>query len=86
MPVAASKNARTAARSGAAKAIWDSRNPSPLVCLPIPEFRFARGAEPTSCGTLRDQDDHDPFMAESFRLVAVSQYLPPCQTYVKRST
>ena len=33
--VAASKKARTAARSGAEKAMWASRNPSPVASGPI---------------------------------------------------
>ena len=46
MPIAAWKNARTAARPGAAEAIGDSRNPSPLVCAPIQDSGVPTAPDP----------------------------------------
>jgi hypothetical protein len=46
VPVAAWKNARTAARPGAAEAIGDSRNPSLLVCGPIQDSGVPTAPDP----------------------------------------
>ena len=45
---AASKKARTAFRSGATNAIWDSRKPSPLVCGPIQNIGLGGRPNPTA--------------------------------------
>jgi hypothetical protein len=46
VPVAAWKNARTAARPRTAEAIGDSRNPSPLVCAPIQDSGVPTAPDP----------------------------------------